>query len=472
VGTAPIYNPEVENTIIGTILFEGELFDTVLEEGIREHHFYDRLNQKIFENALKIWNEKGNVLTYEILLEELKKDRTIPELASEGEIFDRYATSFVRSRETLAEYCRILKKLALKRELLDLAHTILAKDYQDPEELLNLILDRAFELSNKNDAVPYVAISEIVPQLKETIERFAQSQSYITGIPSGFPDLDRLTTGFHEGELIIIAGRPGMGKSSFALSIAKNVAQKEGLPVGIFSLEMSKEQLALRLLSFLSHIPLQDLRLGKLTQEQKEVLDIVLNELSELPLYIDDSAALTTTDLRVKALRMKKEHGVELIIVDYLQLLRGVRKYSSRQEEVAEISRSLKALAKELEIPVIALAQLSRQVEHRSDKRPQLADLRESGQIEQDADLIIFLHRPEYYLKIKKKEVPPDLQGKVEIIVAKQRQGPQGVVEAYFIEKLSLFEPKDPTEDSGFNIELEEEGGDLDFDALDMDFDL
>jgi len=472
VGTAPIYNPEVENTIIGTILFEGELFDTVLEEGIREHHFYDRLNQKIFENALKIWNEKGNVLTYEILVEELKKDRTIPELASEGEIFDKYSTSFVRSRETLAEYCRILKKLALKRELLDLAHTILAKDYQDPEELLNLILDRAFELSNKNDAVPYVAISEIVPQLKGTIERFAQSQSYITGIPSGFPDLDRLTTGFHEGELIIVAGRPGMGKSSFALSIAKNVAQKEGLPVGIFSLEMSKEQLALRLLSFLSHIPLQDLRLGKLTEEQKEVLDIALNELSELPLYIDDSAALTTTDLRVKALRMKKEHGVELIIVDYLQLLRGVRKYSSRQEEVAEISRSLKALAKELEIPVIALAQLSRQVEHRSDKRPQLADLRESGQIEQDADLIIFLHRPEYYLKIKKKEVPPDLQGKVEIIVAKQRQGPQGVVEAYFIEKLSLFEPKDPTEDSGFNIELEEEGGDLDFDALDMDFDL
>jgi len=472
VGTAPIYNPEVENTIIGTILFEGELFDTVLEEGIREHHFYDRLNQKIFENALKIWNEKGNVLTYEILIEELKKDRTIPELASEGEIFDRYSTSFVRSRETLAEYCRILKKLALKRELLDLAHTILAKDYQDPEELLNLILDRAFELSNKNDAVPYVAISEIVPQLKGTIERFAQSQSYITGIPSGFPDLDRLTTGFHEGELIIVAGRPGMGKSSFALSIAKNVAQKEGLPVGIFSLEMSKEQLALRLLSFLSHIPLQDLRLGKLTEEQKEVLDIALNELSELPLYIDDSAALTTTDLRVKALRMKKEHGVELIIVDYLQLLRGVRKYSSRQEEVAEISRSLKALAKELEIPVIALAQLSRQVEHRSDKRPQLADLRESGQIEQDADLIIFLHRPEYYLKIKKKEVPPDLQGKVEIIVAKQRQGPQGVVEAYFIEKLSLFEPKDPTEDSGFNIELEEEGEDLDFDTLDMDFDL
>ena len=466
-----IYNPEAENTIIGTILFEGDLFDTVLEEGVREHHFFDKVNQKIFETALKLWHEKGNVLAYDIIVEELKKNRVIPDLIDETTLFERYSTSFVRSRELLAEYCRILKKLALKRELIDLAHTILSKDYKDPEELLNIILDRAFELSTKNDAVPYVAISEIIPELKETIERFSQSQSYITGIPSGFPDLDRLTTGFHEGELIIVAGRPGMGKSSFGLSIAKYVAQKEGLPVGIFSLEMSKEQLALRLLSFLSRIPLQDLRLGKLTVDQKEILEEALKELAELPIYIDDSAALTTTDLRVKALRMKKEHNVQLIIVDYLQLLRGVKKYSSRQEEVAEISRSLKALAKELEIPVIALAQLSRQVEQRSDKRPQLADLRESGQIEQDADLIIFLHRPEYYLKIKKKEVPPELVGKVEIIVAKQRQGPQGVVEAYFIEKLSLFEPKDPTEDSGFNIELEEEGEDINLDEMDLDLD-
>ena len=470
-GETLIYNPEAENTIIGTILFEGNLFDTILEEGVREHHFFDRVNQKIFETALRIWNEKGNVLDFPVIVEELKKNKVIPELVDENTLIERYSTSFVRSRELLAEYCRILKKLALKRELIDLAHTILSKDYRDPEELLNIILDRAFELSTKNDVVPYVAISEIIPKLKEDLERFAESQSYITGIPSGFPDLDRLTTGFHEGDLIIVAGRPGMGKSSFGLSIAKYVAQKENIPVGIFSLEMSREQLALRLLSFLSRIPLQDLRLGKLTGEQKELLNEALKELAELPLYIDDSAALTTTDLRVKALRMKKEHDVGLIIVDYLQLLRGVRKYSSRQEEVAEISRSLKALAKELQIPVIALAQLSRQVEHRSDKRPQLADLRESGQIEQDADLIIFLHRPEYYLKIKKKEVPPDLHGKVEIIVAKQRQGPQGVVEAYFIEKLSLFEPKDPTEDSGFNFEIEEEDEGLDLEDLDLDID-
>ncbi len=468
------YNPQIEDTVIGTALLEPDLIDTILEEGIRETHFFDVVNQKIFEVILKLWNEKGKNLSFPIIVEELKKHRVVPDYIEEERILERYGENFVRSRETLREYCRILKKYALKRELVDIAHEILSKDHKDPEELLELLLDRAFELSSKRDIVPYVSLADIVPELKDTIERFSQSESHITGIPSGFPDLDRLTTGFHKGDLIIVAGRPGMGKSSFALSIAKNVAQKEGLPVGFFSLEMAKDQIALRLLSFISRIPLYNLRLGKLTEEEWEILEAAFNELKELPIYIDDSAALTTTDLRLKALRMKKERDIQLLIVDYLQLLRGVKKYSSRQEEVAEISRSLKALAKELEIPVIALAQLSRQVEHRSDKRPQLADLRESGQIEQDADLIIFLHRPEYYLKLKKKEVSPDLKGKVEIIVAKQRQGPTGIVEAYFIDKFSLFEPKDPTEESGFSPEIVEEGSDtslLEDENLDLDLD-
>ena len=445
--------------------------DTILEEGIRETHFTDPTNQKIFEVLLKLWNEKGNNLTYDLIVEALKAERVVPDYIEEAKLLERYAENFVRSREVLKEYCHLLKKYALRRELVEIAHEILSKDHRDPEELLELLLDKTFELSSKRDLAPYVSVADIVPELKETIERFAKSKSHITGIPSGFPDLDRLTTGFHGGDLVIVAGRPGMGKSSFALSIARYVAQKEGLPVGIFSLEMAKDQLALRLLSFLSHIPLYDLRLGKLTEEQRLVMEESLKELQSLPIYIDDSAALSTTDLRIKAIRMKKEKGIELLIVDYLQLLRGVKKYSSRQEEVAEISRSLKALAKELDIPVIALAQLSRQVEHRSDKRPQLADLRESGQIEQDADLIIFLHRPEYYMKLKKKEVPPDMQGKVEIIVAKQRQGPTGIVEAVFIDQLSLFEPKDPTEEDDFIPEFEEEEGtDVDLGELDLDF--
>jgi len=455
--------------VVGTLLLEPSMFETVAEEGIKTTHFYDAVNQKIFETILKLWNEKGANLTFDIIVEELKKEKVIPDYIEYPKLVERYAAALVRSPEILREYCRILKKYALKRELVEIAEEILSKDHRDPEELLESILDRIFELSSKREAVPYLPLADIIPQLKEQIERFSESHSYITGIPSGFPDLDRLTTGFHGGDLIIIAGRPGMGKSSFALSIARNVAEREGAGVGIFSLEMSKEQLALRLLSFISHIPLHDLRLGKLTEPQKKVLEKAFEHLSELPIYIDDSPALSTTELRIKALRMKKEKGVDLIIVDYLQLLRGVKKYSSRQEEVAEISRSLKALAKELDVPVIALAQLSRQVEQRSDKRPQLADLRESGQIEQDADLIIFLHRPEYYLKLKKKEIPPDLKGKVEIIVAKQRQGPQGIAEAHFVEKLSAFEPKDPTADYGETLIGEEEDGNFIPDLLDDD---
>ena len=455
--SAITYNPQIENTIIGTTLFEPELLEAVIEEGIRETHFFDVVNQKIFEVLLKLWNEKGSNLTFDLIVEELKKQRIIPDYIDEEKLIERYAENYLRSREALVEYCKILKKYTLRRELVDIAREILAKDHKDPEELLELLLDRAFELSSKKELAPYLSLADIVPQLKESIERYEKSKTYITGVPSGFPDLDRLTTGFHEGDLIIVAGRPGMGKSSFALSIAKYVAERVGIPVGMFSLEMSKEQLALRLLSFISRIPLYNLRLGKLTVDEKKILEEAFKALQELPIYIDDSAALSTTELRVKALRMKREKDVGLIIVDYLQLLRGSRKYSSRQEEVAEISRSLKALAKELNIPVIALAQLSRQVEHRSDKRPQLADLRESGQIEQDADLILFLHRPEYYLKLKKKEVPPELKGKVEIIIAKQRQGPQAIVEAYFIDKLSLFEPIDPTEEDGFDEAFEED---------------
>jgi len=467
-----IYNREVEDTVIGTLLLEPDLFETVAEEGIKTTHFYDTVNQKIFEVILKLWNEKGRALAFDLIVEELKKERIVPDYIEYEKLIDRYATSVVKSPEILREYCRILKKYALKRELVEIAQEILSKDYRDPEELLELILDRTFELSSKHDSVPYLSLADIIPQLKHQIERFSQSHTYITGIPSGFPDLDRLTTGFHGGDLVIVAGRPGMGKSSFALSIAKNVAERESRAVGIFSLEMAKDQLALRLLSFISRIPLYELRLGKLTEVQKEVLEKAFEHLASLPIYIDDTPALSTTELRIKALRMKKEKNVDLIIVDYLQLLRGVKKYSSRQEEVAEISRSLKALAKELDVPVIALAQLSRQVEHRSDKRPQLADLRESGQIEQDADLIIFLHRPEYYLKLKKKDVPPDLKGKVEIIVAKQRQGPQGIAEAYFVEKLSAFEPKDPTEEFSTPLADEDETDfpDITEGELELDF--
>jgi replicative DNA helicase len=465
-----LYNPEIEDTIIGTCLFEPELIEIVLSEGIKETDFSDELNRKIFQTIIKLWIEKGNVLTFDLILEELKKERIIPDLIQEEKLIQRYAGNSIRSRDILVEYCRLLKDYYLKRELFNLAQEILNANHLKGEELLERVLEKAFKLSEQRETMPYVSIAEVLPIVKEKIERFSLAETYITGLPTGFPDLDRLTTGFHGGEFIIIAGRPGMGKTSFGLTIAKNVALDEGKPVGIFSLEMSRDQLVQRLISFVSHIPLHDLRLGKITEEQKEIFMEAIRILSSAPIFINDASSLTTTDLRLNAKRMKKEQDIALIIVDYLQLVKGVGRYSSRQEEVAEVSRSLKALAKELDIPVIALAQLSRQVEQRGDKRPVLADLRESGSIEQDADIVMFLYRPEYYMKLKKKEIPPDQKGKVEIIVAKHRQGPTGVVLARFVEKLSLFTPyteedftTPPEEEDLFDIEDFEEDEGLDF---------
>jgi replicative DNA helicase len=269
------------------------------------------------------------------------------------------------------------------------------------------------------------------------LDQRRKAERLITGLPSSFLDLDKLTAGFQPSDLVVIAARPGMGKSSFMLSIALHLALTEKVPLAIFSLEMSKEQLAMRAVSMLSGVPLQSIRHGFVKDEEWEKIVKAALEISSREIYIDDNPNLTTTELRVKSRKLKKEKGVGAIFVDYLQLLKTPYRFATRQEEVAEISRSLKALAKELQIPVIALAQLSRQVEQRSDKRPQLADLRESGQIEQDADLIIFIHRPEYY---KKKPLPEE-EGIAEIIVAKQRQGPTGLIKLAFNKDTTAFEP-------------------------------
>jgi replicative DNA helicase len=304
----------------------------------------------------------------------------------------------------------------------------------------------------------------------EIIEKRKNEEKVITGLPSGFIDLDMLTTGFHPSDLVIVAARPGMGKSSFMLSMVLNLAFEEKVPLAIFSLEMSKEQLVMRMLSMLSGVPLQNIRKGFISEEDWGKLLNAALELSSRDIYIDDNPTLSTTELRIKSRKLKKEKGVEIIFVDYLQLLRPPHRRSSRQEEVAEISRNLKALAKELEVPVVALAQLSRQVEHRSDKRPQLADLRESGQIEQDADLIIFIHRPEYY----KKNPSPEEEGIAEIIVAKQRQGPTGIVKLAFIKDTTMFKSLSPTYSGAKRVEPyeqeETEEGEFSPDDYDLDF--
>jgi len=337
------------------------------------------------------------------------------------------------------------------------------KEVQDFNTVIETAQSKIFEISERTTVTHYHHIKDVARDVIEMIDQFRKTERLVTGLSTGFTELDMMTTGFHPSDLIILAARPGMGKTSFMLTLVHHIAFSEEKAVGVFSLEMSKEQLVMRLLSSMAEIPLQKLRAGYVTEDERERLLSCALDLSKAEIYIDDSPSLTTTELRVKARKLKKEKGVGFIAIDYLQMLRSPVRKSSRQEEVAEISRNLKALAKELSIPVLALAQLSRQVEQRSDKRPQLADLRESGQIEQDADLIVFLHRPEYY----KKNPSPEEKGIAEVIVAKQRQGPTGIVRVAFIKDYAKFapiatpvgEPEEIFEEESFS----EEDYDLDF---------
>jgi replicative DNA helicase len=276
-------------------------------------------------------------------------------------------------------------------------------------------------------------VKEMADAVLEILDKKRNEDRLITGVPSGFLDLDKLTAGFQPSDLVVIAARPGMGKSSFMLSMVLNIAFEEKLPLAIFSLEMSEEQLVLRMLSMISGVPLQNMRHGYLPDEDWEKVLRAALELSSRDIYIDDSPSLSTTELRIRSRKLKQEKGVGIIFVDYLQLLKAPYKGLPRQEEVAEISRNLKALAKELEVPVVALTQLPSQGEQIRDKQPQLAEL--SEQIEQDADLIIFIHRPEVY----KKHPPPEEKGLAEIIVAKQRQGPTGIIKLAFDKETTMF---------------------------------
>ncbi|CAD7772577.1 MAG: Replicative DNA helicase [Candidatus Methanoperedenaceae archaeon GB37] len=304
------------------------------------------------------------------------------------------------------------------------------------EEILDKAEQSIFEISEQRIQTSYYPLKELIKSTFQTIQSITQKDSYITGIPTGFINFDRLTSGFQPSDLIIIAGRPSMGKTAFALNIATNAATKYKIPVAIFSLEMSKEQLTTRMLCAEAKVDSQKLRSGFLAEHDWQLLIEAASVLSEAPIFIDDTPAISVLELRAKARRLKSEHNINLIIIDYLQLMKGKSGNERREQEISEISRSLKALAKELNIPVVALSQLNRKVEDRENKRPRLADLRESGAIEQDADLIAFLYRDEVY---NQREDNPN-RGIAEIIIGKHRNGPVGKVKLAFLEKFTSFE--------------------------------
>ncbi len=433
----PPQNLEAEQAVLGAILLDNAAFPKALEV-IKERQFYREAHRKIFASMSDLFerNEPVDLLT---LSDRLRKNASLEEVGGES-----YLAALVDAVPTAAgvtHHARLVKEKALLRDLISAAGGIIERSYEGMEDAETFV-DEAerviFEISQDRISQSFVSMSEVLKSTFKTIEELYERKELVTGVPAGFIDFDRLTAGLQPSDLVIIAGRPSMGKTAFALSIAQNVGTQNNLPVGVFSLEMSKEQLVIRLLCALARLDIQKLRTGFLDKNDWPRLTTAAGKLAEAPIYIDDSAALTALDIRARARRLKAEKGLSLLIVDYLQLIRGRGRVENRQQEITEITRGLKELAKELSIPVIALSQLSRQVEHREGRRPQLADLRESGAIEQDADLVVFIYRPEVYETNEEKR--REIEGEAEIIIAKQRNGPIGNISLSFIKEYARFE--------------------------------
>ncbi|MCD6352883.1 MAG: replicative DNA helicase [Proteobacteria bacterium] len=430
----PPQSIEAEQAVLGSILLENEVLHQVIET-LDINDFYRGTHQKIFAGMLELYNknEPSDLIT---LTDTLSQKKHLDDVGGPS-----YLSSLVDNIPTAANavhYAKIVRERSILRKTIAAATDIINKGYENEKDI-NDVLDFAeasiFAISEYQIKPSFYPLREIIKSSFVTIEKLYEKKELITGVPSGFEDLDRLTSGFQSSDLIIIAGRPSMGKTSFALNIAQNAAIGKNIPVAIFSLEMSKEQVAIRMLCSESRIDAHKLRGGFLSENDWPKLTRAAGSLSEAPVFVDDTAGITVLEMRAKSRRLRKDQKLGLIIVDYLQLMREKGRTDNREQEISAISRSLKALAKELNIPVIALSQLNRKVEDRHDKRPQLADLRESGAIEQDADVIIFIYRDEVYNKDDS-----DKKGKAEILISKQRNGPIGKVDLTFINEFTKFE--------------------------------
>ncbi len=424
---------EAEQAVLGSMLTSKEAVSKAMQ-WVSAGQFYKDAHVRIFSCMVNLF-EKGEPIDAISVVDRLKKKK---DLESVGGAY--YITGLAESVPTTANvehYAKIVLEKYTLRKLIQVSHEVSKEafeDVQDVDDILDSAESAIFNISEKRLRGGFKHIDPILHSTFEELDKIATNPGTVTGVPSGLMDLDDITSGFHSGELIIVAGRPGMGKTALALSMGRNAAVTDKTGVGIFSLEMANHQLAMRLLCAEGRVDSHLVRTGKLPKSQWKNLSIAVGQLAEAPIYLDDTAAMSVLEVRAKARRLKAEHEVGLLIVDYIQLMTGPKGSESRQQEISQISRSLKALAKEIEVPVIGLSQLSRAVESRSDRRPQLSDLRESGAIEQDADVVIFLYRPWVYSQ------EDDDRGKATIIVAKQRNGPTGTIEATFIDRFARFE--------------------------------
>jgi len=435
----PPQNIEAEKALLGCMLIDEEARIKVFET-VKKDFFYTPAHQQIFSSMVKLFerNERCDLIT---LTNQLKLDGKLEEVG--GIEYLTEIAEFVPTAAHIDEYIKIVKDKYILRSLISNATQIISEASNEPddvEELLDKAESLIFEISQHKIEKEAYLLKELIKENLEIIEDIQNRKGLITGLPTGYVDLDRYIGGLHPSEFIIIASRPGMGKTALATNIALNLAAgAEQVPILFFSLEMSKEQLVQRILCCEAKINSKKLREGILSDKEIAKLLLAAGQLEKVPIFVDDTPSLTVFELRARARRLKAKEDIKLIIIDYLQLMKGTRRTENRQQEITEISASLKSLARELNVPVIAISQLSRATEQRENKKPHLSDLRESGSIEQDADLVLFLYREDYY-----NNEDPDIQGISEIIIAKQRNGPTGSVNLTFIKEFTRFENYTP----------------------------
>jgi replicative DNA helicase len=422
---------EAEQAVLGAMLVDREAIYLAVES-LRPEDFYHEAHRLLFQAIIGM-GDRGEAVDLVTVVEELRRLGWLEKVG--GMAYVASLGQSVPSASNTPYYARIVREKALLRGLIQVGQKIIQRCYEegeDPQELLDEAERMVFALGQREIREGLTSVKELIAAALERLERLSQNQGEVTGLPT-FKDLDRLLAGLQPSDLIICAARPGMGKSSFCLNIAQSIALRYHLPVAIFSLEMSKAQVAERLIASTAMIDQHRLRTGYLTDEDWERLSQALGTLAEAPIYIDDSPAATVLEVRAKTRRLQAERGLGLVVVDYLQLMRGHGRFDNRQQEIAQISRGLKGLAREINVPVLVLSQLNRGVEQRQDKRPIMADLLESGAIEADADVVLFLYRPEYY------DPHTDRRGIAEVIVAKHRNGPVGTVELAFLPEYTKF---------------------------------
>ena len=443
-GRIPPRDKDLEEAVLGALMLERDAYTTVCDI-LKPDSFYEPANQKIYQ-AIQSLGAAQKPIDMLTVTEQLRLNGELEAVG--GPVFISELTSRVASGANVEYHARIVAQKYLARELITFASNIEGKAFDesnDVDDLLKEAEGKLFEISQRNVKKDVTQIDPVIQQAIEQIQSAANRTSGLSGLESGFHDLDRLTSGWQKSDLIIIAARPAMGKTAFVLSMAKNMAVNYNTPIAIFSLEMSNLQLVNRLISNTCEIEGEKIKSGRLNDQEWDALMSRSRNLYSAPMYIDDTPSLSIFELRTKARRLVREHQVKMIIIDYLQLMNAQgMKYGSREQEVSMISRSLKQLAKELEIPIIALSQLNRSVESRGaengDKRPQLSDLRESGAIEQDADIVCFIHRPEYYLHSDTDAEGRDIKGLALFIVAKHRSGSVDDVKLRFRNKYVRFE--------------------------------